>query len=52
MERRDWVGDALVGAALTWDRWQLTYTYLWRTDEFEEQDGFDQFGSITLSTWF
>ncbi|PCC99461.1 lipid A deacylase LpxR family protein [Halopseudomonas pelagia] len=52
VERRDWVGDALVGAALTWDRWQLTYTYLWRTDEFEEQDGFDQFGSITLSTWF
>ena len=50
--RREWVGDAQAGAALTWDRWQLAYTYLWRTDEFEEQDGYDQFGSIVISTWF
>jgi len=52
VDRREWVGDAQVGAALTWDRWQIAYTYLWRSDEFEKQDGFDQFGSIILSTWF
>ncbi|HBC35224.1 MAG TPA: DUF2219 domain-containing protein, partial [Marinobacter adhaerens] len=46
-----WVGDAQVGAALTWDRWQIAYTYLWRSEEFEEKDGVDQFGSIVLSTW-
>ena len=52
VDRREWVGDAQVGAALTWDRWQVAYTYLWRSKEFEEQDRFDQFGSIVLSTWF
>lgn len=52
VDRREWVGDAQVGAALTWDRWQLAYTYLWRSDEFEQQEGFDQFGSIVISTWF
>lgn len=52
VDRREWVGDAQVGVALTWDRWQIAYTYLWRSDEFEEQDGFDQFGSIIVSTWF
>jgi len=51
VDRREWVGDAQVGAALTWDRWQLAYTYVWRSDEFEEQDSSDQFGSLTLSTW-
>lgn len=52
VDRREWVGDAQVGAALTRDRWQVAYTYLWRSKEFGEQDRFDQFGSIVLSTWF
>jgi len=51
VDSREWVGDAQVGAALTWDRWQIAYTYLWRSEEFEEKDGVDQFGSIVLSTW-
>ncbi|VVS97362.1 conserved exported hypothetical protein [Marinobacter salarius] len=51
VDSREWVGDAQVGAALTWDRWQIAYTYVWRSEEFEEKDGFDQFGSIVLSTW-
>jgi len=51
VDRREWVGDAQLGTALTWDRWQVAFTYVWRSDEFEEQDGFDQFGSLTLSTW-
>lgn len=52
VDRREWVGDAQLGAALTWERWQVAYTYLWRSKEFEEQDSFDQFGSVVLSTWF
>lgn len=52
VDRREWVGDAQVGAALAWDRWQVAYTYLWRSREFEEQDRFDHFGSIVLSTGF
>jgi hypothetical protein len=52
VDRREWVGDALVGAALTWDQWQLTYTYAWRTDEFKDQSQHDRFGSLALSLWF
>ncbi|SFU41235.1 lipid A deacylase LpxR family protein [Halomonas korlensis] len=52
VNRREWVGDALVGAAFTWNQWQLTYTYAWRTDEFKEQARHDQFGSLSLSLWF
>ncbi|MCT8467757.1 lipid A deacylase LpxR family protein [Chromohalobacter canadensis] len=51
VDRRQWVGDALTGVALTWDSWQLTYTSVWRTHEFEAQDEHDQFGSLTLSLW-
>jgi len=51
VDRREWVGDAQLGVALTWNRWQLAYTYVWRSDEFEEQGSFDQFGSLTLSAW-
>lgn len=52
VDRKEWVGDALLGAALTWDRWQLSYTHSWRTEEFEEQDSYHTFGSISLSRWF
>lgn len=51
VDRRQWVGDALLGIALMWDRWQLTYTSVWRTHEFEAQDDHDQFGSLTLALW-
>ncbi|WP_128690400.1 lipid A deacylase LpxR family protein [Chromohalobacter israelensis] len=51
VDRRQWVGDALAGVALTWDRWQLTYTSVWRTHEFEAQEEHDQFGSVTLAFW-
>ncbi|GAB2794906.1 lipid A deacylase LpxR family protein [Halomonas shantousis] len=51
VDRREWVGDAQVGVALTWDQWQLAYTTVWRTHEFETQREHDQFGSLTLSTW-
>ncbi|KGE77222.1 hypothetical protein FP66_11230 [Halomonas salina] len=50
--RVEWVGDALVGAAWSWDRWQLTYAHAWRTDEFDSQDSHHAFGSLILSRWF
>lgn len=52
VDRNEWVGDALVGASLTWDRWQVTFAHAWRTDEFAGQDSHHAFGSITLSRWF
>ncbi len=50
VDREDLVGDAQVGLALTWDRWQVSFANVWRTREFDEQSGHDQFGSLTIST--
>lgn len=51
VNRNEWVGDAQLGLALTWDRLQLAYTHVWRTDEFAEQERHDRFGSLILSLW-
>lgn len=52
VDRKEWVGDALLGVALTWDRWQVSYTHAWRTKEFKGQDAHRTFGSLSLSRWF
>lgn len=51
VDRNEWVGDAQLGLALTWDRVQLAFTHVWRTDEFTEQEKHDRFGSLILSLW-
>ncbi|MCL7743567.1 lipid A deacylase LpxR family protein [Guyparkeria hydrothermalis] len=51
VERKPWVADGQVGFAVNWDRWQLAYTMVWRTKEFETQNTRDRFGSLTLSMW-
>ena len=43
------VGDLNTGAALTWNRFRLTYTHVFRTKEFKTQRGTDQFGAVSLS---
>lgn len=52
VDPNEWVGDAKAGIALTWDSWQLAFAGVWRTREFRGQDEHDQFGSLTLSSWF
>lgn len=44
-----WVADAQAGAVLMWRRLRLSYTYIYRTDEFEQQLRPDEFGSLALS---
>jgi hypothetical protein len=46
------VGDGQLGAALTFDRFRLTYTHVFRTKEFRTQPHSDQFGAINLSMAF
>ena len=46
------VADFQAGAAITLQRARLSYTHLFRTPEYEGQDGFDSFGSIALSLRF
>lgn len=52
VDRREWVGDAKAGLALTWSQWQIAFASVWRSHEFHGQDGHDQFGSITLTYGF
>ncbi|HZJ82149.1 MAG TPA: lipid A deacylase LpxR family protein [Guyparkeria sp.] len=49
VEREPWVGDAKAGFAFEWDRWQMTYTMIWRSEEFSQQEHPDRFGSLSLS---
>ncbi|WP_197053305.1 lipid A deacylase LpxR family protein [Litchfieldella xinjiangensis] len=52
VDRREGVGDASLGLAMTWDRWKLSLTSVWRTKEFEGQASHDKFGSLRVSRAF
>jgi hypothetical protein len=43
------VGDLTIGASAIYGRFKLSYAQVWRSAEFEHQDGSQQFGSISLS---
>lgn len=46
------VGDLYTGAALLWDRYKLTYTHCWRSNEYHGQHGGQFFGSLALAVSF
>lgn len=48
VDREVFVADLAVGAALQYDRLRLTYTLVYRTPEFEEQDEGQVFGSLSF----
>jgi len=52
VERRPWVGDAAVGAAMRWGRWRLALARNFRTREFDGQRSPPQFGSLTVARSF
>lgn len=43
------VGDIQAGIALTYGRWRVAYTQVFRTPEFHGQTGLDRFGALTVS---
>ncbi|NIC07513.1 lipid A deacylase LpxR family protein [Billgrantia bachuensis] len=47
--RRELVGDAVLGLALTWDKWEVSVAHVWRSREFEEQEGSTVHGALSLS---
>ncbi len=51
VDREPWVGDAQLGFAVNWERYQFAYTVVWRSKEFSTQTGSDYFGSLTVSMW-
>lgn len=46
------VGDLQFGLVLDWPAIRLSYTHVLRTREFQNQDGSDDFGAVSLSVKF
>ncbi len=49
VDRKPWVGDIQAGLVLTWRDIRLSFTNIFRSDEFTEQKSPTEFGSISLS---
>ncbi len=49
VDREPWVGDLQAGLVLTWGDYRLSFTNIFRSDEFSEQKASTEFGSISLS---
>ncbi len=52
VDKEPLVGDFQAGIAVTFGDARLSYTYVFRTKEFDNQDQPDQFGSVNLSLRF
>ena len=53
VDREIWVGDVQVGAVVSlWGRARLSFTHIFRSREFEQQDAINQFSAISLSFLF
>lgn len=50
--KKHFVGDVLAGVGVVLGRAKLTYTHVYRTEEFEGQKGPQLFGSVSLSVTF
>jgi lipid A 3-O-deacylase len=49
VDREPWVGDLQAGLVLTWREIRLSFTNIFRSDEFAEQKSPTEFGSISIS---
>ena len=52
VERIPLVGDFQAGFSMSLHEWRMTYTFVWRTDEFTTQHGRQDFGSLSFSRRF
>ena len=52
VDKKNFVGDANLGAAVTFENYRLSYSYNIRSKEFDGQDEESKFGSLTLTTKF
>lgn len=49
VERRELVGDAVLGVSFTWEQWEVSLAHVWRSREFEEQEKSTVHGTLSLS---
>jgi len=52
VEKEPAVGDVLLGAAIAIEGARLSFVHVFRSREYVRQKGFDQFGTLSLSTNF
>lgn len=52
IEREHWVGDLQAGFVFTRRTFRVSYTHVYRTEEFKQQDKPDRFGSLAFSWRF
>ncbi|MCD6296979.1 MAG: lipid A deacylase LpxR family protein [Deltaproteobacteria bacterium] len=52
VDKKLFVGDLQAGVTVQWDRFRISYTQIFRTKEFKQQDRADIFGSLSLSYHF
>lgn len=52
VKKKMWVVDAYGGVSLLYDKFSITYTHAYRSEEFEEQTGGQVFGSISVGMTF
>ncbi len=52
VDKKHFVADATAGLAFTFDDYRLSYSFNYRTDEFDGQNDNSVFGSLTLTTRF
>lgn len=52
VDKRYFVGDLLAGFAATLGDWRLAYSQVWRSPEHEGQQGFSEYGGLTLTRRF
>ena len=52
VDRKPFVADFEVGAAVFWQNIRLSYTQVWRTKEFDDQSRIFSFGSVSLAFSF
>jgi hypothetical protein len=48
ISRRDWVGDLQAGALVYWGPLRLSYTHVWRSEQFRSQQEGDGFGAVAI----
>ena len=52
VDKRTWVGDLQAGLSVQVYRFRVTYTQIFRTEEYSGQNTADEFGSLSLSYLF
>ena len=52
VDKKHFVGGIQAGAAITWEDFRLSYTHVFKSEEFENQENLNQYGAVTLAMRF